>query len=184
MPNYGEQTWPTEYIPKIRDRIVSEVKSGLTVDRVFASGLDDQDLIDWSPADQFITLWQPRFPVDQKRVTGAGAYNTAFDSHLITKLFVRFEGDIETRSTAWIESTVYGPLALAQKVMTALQTWEGPIAPAGGGLHLFRYPMRSLGFDVTKGRGKTKDQSRWGVVAMNWEVSFVAAIGSNYPGTS
>ena len=184
MPDFGEQCWPTDFIPKIAERIVSGVSSGLTRDRVFASGLDDQDLIDLPPggADQFISLWMPSLLVDQRQVTGGGNINTPLDSTLVTKLFVRFEGDIETRSTEWLNNTVFGPLALAKKVVTALQTWEGPVGASG--LHLFRWPMRlGPGIQITRGRGKVKAESRWGIVAISWIVSFVAALGNNYPGS-
>lgn len=176
MPNFGQQTWPTIFLPKLAAYLVDTVKSGLTRDRVFTSGHSDEELANFPPGgcDFFIAMFMPRLPVDVKAVSGAGNYNTAFDSQLVTRVFNRFEGDIENRSTQKIEQEAFGILEKVRLVLAALQTWNGPQSSTDG-LYLFRRPMRTTGITVIDVTSQNK--ARWQVSSLSWEVSFVASLG-------
>lgn len=176
---FGSQIW----VPPLLDAVASVLYNGLGLppDRVFNSIWDDQTLLEFPPADQFITLFAPNFPVDQTDVRGGGSINTAFDAKLHIKLFKRVESDIETRSYQYLNDEVNGVYTFAQQVITILQMWPGP--DDGTGTSQLRRPMRIMpGFDVD---GRTvKDGKRWGLVKTVWEMSFVANLSNPYPAGS
>lgn len=174
---YGSQTWPDVLLKALINQIVNNVQ-GMTGDRVFLSAWDEATHLAFPPADQFITLFTPSFPVDQTDVTGGGTYNTAFDARLDVRAFARIEADIEGRSGQFLTENVLGVLAFAQKLITALQMWPGP--DAGDGLSQLRRPLRLTGAWTINWKA-AGDGKRWGVISIPCEMSFVADLGAPYP---
>jgi hypothetical protein len=179
MPGgYGNQTWPDQWLPGVRARLVDKVRS-LTKDRAFMSMQGEEFHLNFPVADQFITLFTPDFPVDQNMVTGGGNINTAFDSTLETTVFCRVESDVEGRSVEQLEEYAIGVYQFIQQVMTALQDWQGPTADDGR--QMFRRPMRTRpGFRINRKPGM--NNKRWAVAPISWECSFVGNLGNNWPG--
>lgn len=177
MPNYGAQTWPDQFLPDVAKRIADNV-AGLTRDVVFASIYEVKDHLDWPIADKFITLFDARFPVDQKDVLGGGTENTAFDSVLSVNVFCRVEADIEHRSAQFLEDQTFGVYKFVQQVLTAIQLYNGELDSTAN-LYKLRWPMRvAPGWDIRPASGK--NGWRWGVAEMKFEVSFVADLGNPY----
>lgn len=177
MPNFGAQTWPHRFLPDMRDRVVSQVPE-LTADRVFRSNYPDDDHVKFPPADKFVTLFMPDFPVDQPAVSGGGAYNTPADGSLDATVFVRLEADIEHRSTQAMEDDANGVDQFVLKVLTALHMYPGLLDDASG-LYVLRRPMRARRVTVVRKPGA--GDARWNVAKINFEVSFVADLGFPYP---
>lgn len=174
---FGAQTWIDELTPAIGDRVVSEV-SDMTGDRVFESLYPDDDHLAWPPADRFVTVYGSNFPVDQTDVLGGGSHNTAFDATVVLTVYVRLEADIEGHSVQQLRDEARGVYKLIKEIITALQTWSGPVDSASG-LSKFRRPMRvAPGFRVNKKTGK--DGRRWAVSPVSFEVSFVSDLGNPY----
>ena len=174
--NFGFPTWPDQYGTALITQIVENVP-GMTSDRVFWSTYNDQIHMDFPPADRFIALFQPYFPVDQASVSGGGEYTTKIDSQLVGKLFIRLEQDIEGRTAQWLNDQAFGAYKFIQQFVTSIHMWKGPTDPTG--LALFTKPMRLLRFEVNKDN-RDKDGGRWGIVTSNWEISFVADLGKPY----
>lgn len=177
MEGMGAQTWPDQFSPAIADQLVAGL-SGYTRDRVFSSGHTDEIHLRFPPNDQFITLFFTNFPVDQNMVTGGGSINTAFDSQLEVRSFIRLEADIEGRTTRLLEDEVFGVYKTCKDILTILQIWYGPPDPASN-MSMFRRPMRiAPGFRIDRKAGV--QDSRWSIAHMFFEVSFVSSIGSPY----
>jgi len=174
---YGSQTWVNTLLDAAISLLVNGLP-GMTADRVFLSAWDESMHLDFPPADRFVTLFTPSFPVDQTDVEGGGAINTAFDSRLDVKAFVRIEADIEGRSGQYLSEQVRGALVFAQQVISLLQTWPGP--DDGTGVSQLRRPLRLTGAWTLSWK-TVKDGKRWGVISIPCEMSFVAALGSPYP---
>jgi len=179
---YGNQTWPTEYLPLLVKYLgVDAGIAGLKEDRVFLSVWDDKTLLLFPPADRFVAISQPNFPVDQQDVLGGGAINTPFDSELLVRVFVRVESSIEGRSTQVLTDDVLGLFKFLQDILTAFQMWTGPIATVAPTRSLFRRPLRiAPGFTIESKDGGA--DSRWALAKMRYELSFVSNLGQNYPG--
>ena len=177
--DYGSQTWMPHFLPDVRRQIVDNVP-GLTVDRVFRSNYPVEDLLANPPADKFIALFMPNFPVDQRAVSGGGTLNTPFDATLETTVCVRLEADIETRSTQAMEDEANGTDEFLRLVIKSLQMYPGPTDDATG-LYKFRRPMRLKpeGFRVEKAK-RGERNTRWTVAYIMWEVSFVSDLGQPY----
>lgn len=177
MPSYGSHVWMPDFTPAIYQRVVDRVPQ-LTRDRVFSSLRSDDDHCRWPPADKFVTGFFSNFPVDQRMVGGGGLYNTAFDAALVLTAFVRLDADPELASTRQLEDEADGVWQLLQKIIAALQTWDGPTNDDG--LQVFRRPMRiAPGFQVHK---RAADTGRWAVAPMTFECSFVADLGYSFAG--
>lgn len=175
---FGAQTWPDRFMPALLKRVSDSVR-GMTTDRVFQSVWSDEDHLRFPPADRFVAVRATQFPVDQRDVDGGGSINTAFDSTVVTTLFVRLE-ELENRSTRLMSDDSNGVYKAALELITGLQTWEGPVDPSTGLQH-FRRPMRlSTGWSVQPKSGGQKD-TRWSVVPVMWQVSFVSDLGNPYP---
>lgn len=175
---FGGQTWPSDFSSAIAE-FFADSFPGFTRDRVFASGYSIDDHLRFPPSDRFVALFFSEFPVDQTMVTGGGTYNTAFDSRLEANAFIRLEADIENRSPEQLENEVLGVYKLLKDMLTAAQMWNGPIGTDNRSL--FRRPMRiSPGFRIQRKSGR--NDSRWMVSTMNFEVSFVSSLGAPYPG--
>lgn len=178
--NYGLPTWPDRFSPKIAQQLVDKVP-GLNADRVFSSAFTDEIHLQLPPADRFITLFMPDFPVDQPGVSGGGIYTTGFDATLEANIFVRLEADIEARSGRLLEEVSFGVYEFVRQVLAALQMWPGPVdADAATGLSYFKRPMRLRRFQIHKKGGI--QSSRWAIAATNWEVAFVGDLDKNYTG--
>lgn len=176
--SFGSHCWMPDFIPAVYARIVDQVP-GMTRDRVFSSLLPDEDHLKWPPADRFVVGFMGNFPVDQRMVSGGGNLNTAFDSTLVLTAFCRLECDPETSSTQQLEDEVNGVWKFVQRILTALQTWEGPRGPDG--LQTFRRPMRvAPGFRIERKSGG--DRIRWATAPLSFEVSFVANLGFAFSG--
>ncbi len=182
---FGRHSWPDTFSPIIAQRVVDTVP-GMTRDRVFSSVFPDKFHLDFPVADKFVCLFIPSFPVDQKDVTGAGSYNTAFDSRLEVRGFVRVEADAEGRSNTWLEDQTFGIYTFAQQLLKSLHMWNGTYdlsAPDTPTLRFLRRPMRIMpGFDIERREGR--GESRWGLIKSTYQCSFVASLGTefNYPG--
>lgn len=173
----GSPTWPSAFVSEIATRLVEEVPK-LQSDRVFESMWPDEDHLLWPPADRFITLFNNDFPVDAPGVSGGGSYTTCFESTLLVNVFVRLEPDLEGRSAQQLSEQTKGTYQFIRQVLQALQTWPGVL---DGTHYRFRRPMRIRRFTVQRRSGEA-GKSRWAHATMNWEVSFVSSIGSNYTG--
>ena len=180
MPNFGFPTWPDEFGTGILQQLVLNVP-GMTTDRVFWSSYDDNFHLQDPPADRFITLFMPNFPVKPGAVSGGGAYTTEFSSRLVVKGFIRTEPDPEGKTIQWLNDQAFGVLRFANSIISALQVWSGPIESSSG-LSYFTEPMRlGPGFDLSKDNRGVQG-SRWGIMTSNWEVAFVANLGKPYTG--
>ena len=178
--NFGFPTWPDQYGASIIARLVDKVP-GMTQDRVFWSTYDDQLHLDFPPADRFITLFQPQFPVRPGSVSGGGKFTTEFESRLVAKAFIRVEADIEGKTAQWLNDQAFGVYSFAKQMVSGLQVWEGPTDPVTT-MSLFTRPMRLMpGFEISK-HNRDKNGGRWGICTSNWEVSFVSDLGTSYLG--
>ena len=174
----GAHTWPDKILPKVVDRIVGSVKV-LQKDRVFQSMFDDSTHLEFPVADRFVTLRINEFPVNNNYVDGGGNINTQVDSRLVVTAFVRLEADPEEKSTVSLQDEAAGVYKFLQALATCLQTWEGPTDPTSG-LSMLNRPMRlDPGFRIQTKPGK--QNSRWTVCPMNFQLPFVAALGVDYP---
>jgi len=174
----GAHTWPDKILPKVVDRIVGSVKS-LQKDRVFQSLFSDQAHLQFPVADRFVTLRINEFPVDNRYVDGGGSINTQFDSRLVVTAFVRLEADPEEKSTVNMQDEAAGVYRFLRQIAACLQTWDGPTDPDSG-LSMLNRPMRlDPGFRVESKNGK--DESRWTVCPMHFELPFVSDLGVPYP---
>lgn len=179
---YGAHTTPDELIEAVVARLVAQVPN-MRADRVIPTTWDDAALLKLPPADFFIALWTPNFPVDQPDVTGGGSINTAFDAVLETRLFRRLEADVETKGPQLLLDRNRGIYrATMAPVLAALQMWEGPTtvdADTSATTSKLRRPLRvAPGMTIT---GHTVDRSRWAVATIKWEMSFVWNLGVPYP---
>lgn len=168
-------------MPVLISQLVDQV-AGMTTDRVFESVWTDEMHLTWPPADRFIALYAHRFPVDQTDVSGGGELNTAFDAQVKTTAFVRVEADIENRSGQFLTDQVRGVYLFAKEIIEAFQMFDPPAQDSSGvGLNVLRRPMRLVG-DWSIQPKSGKENSRWGVIPINWEVSFVADLGKGFDG--
>lgn len=174
----GAHIWVDQLMPKLVDRIVGQVKV-LQKDRVFQSLFDDQVHLEWPVADRFVTLKVLEFPVRQEYVDGGGNVDTLLESRLIVTAFVRLEADPEEKSTVNLQDEASGVYQFLRQILTCLHTWEGP-TDSDSGLAMLARPMRlDPGFRIQAKAGK--QNSRWTVCPMNFNLPFVSNLGVPYP---
>lgn len=178
MAGFGGHSWPDQFLPKVIDQIVGSVKT-LQRDRVFQSLFEDRVHLEWPVQDRFVTLKINEFPVRQEYVTGGGDIDTLFESRLVVTAFVRLEADPEVRSTVALQDEANGVYRLLKNLAACLQTWDGPVSDDQG-LQMFARPMRlDHGFRIESKGGR--DNTRWTVCPMNFNVAFVGDMSAPYP---
>lgn len=177
MAGFGAHVWFSDFIPALCELIADNVK-GFTRDRVFRSNYDDQLHADFPPDDRFVTVFVPEGKADQRAVDGGGAITTPFDSTVVTTLFVRLEADIEGRSTKEMEDEAAGVDETLRQLIAAVQMWNSPVGDVER-LQDLRRPARVLNFRTN--RKSARGNTRWCVVNVSWELSFVADLGVYYP---
>ncbi len=176
MAGAGAPTWPPRFIPGVRQQLVSNIP-GLDRNLVFRSNWTPEHHLLFPPADRFITLFMPEFPVDAPGVSGGGKYTTGFESTLLLRAFVRLESDIEGWSQRQFDDAVDGVDEFLRLILASLQTYMGE-ADESTTLRMFKRPMRIRRFHIESKNGKA--ESRWTLATMNYEVAFVADLGQNY----
>lgn len=169
---FGLETRPEDLLTRFVERL--QVKTGLSTDRVFETLAEDQDHLEFPPADQFITVTPQRFVRSQPLFAGAGRYAAGFDGQIRVATICRFQIDPERRSTQELRNKVRSTLAVNLKVVDALDGWNMP-NDAGTGSYL-REPIACLSYDVLPKR--VKGGGPWSVVASVWSVKFVQTLPS------
>lgn len=180
MPSFGMggHVWVDKILPKVVERIVGSVKN-LQKDRVFQSLFSNSAHVEFPVADRFVTLKVIDLPVRNEYVDGGGNINTLFESRLVVTAFVRLEADPEEKSTVNLQDEANGVYRFLRQIAACLQTWEGPTDPTSG-LSMLARPMRlDPGIQIEPYPGK--NNSRWTVCPMTFNLPFVGDLGVDYP---
>lgn len=176
----GAHVWVPEVSKALGDQICATVSPPISRDRIFRSNYQDDDHLRYPPADRFVTLFWPRFPVDKPCQAGGMVYNTAFDAVVAVTAFDRLEADIENRSTRQMEEDATGTDVMIQQILKSVEGWAGT-TDDDENLQIIRRLARIN--DIVVNRKSGKDDSRWVVAKLNFELSFVADLGFVYPGS-
>ncbi len=166
---YGTPTWVDSIQAAIVEQLVSS--TNLPRDRVLESLAEDQDHLQFPPADQFLTCRPVSFPVCVPSVAGAGRVITGFDATWRVAVFHRYLADQELRDTRKLRSATTGVLVLVRKVISALQMFS-PVSPDNPEQAIVRVPIRLRSFDLQT--RPIRAGSSWTCTPTLWEVKFAA----------